>query len=245
MPDVKISDLTQATPASGEDFLFENAAGVFRKAPAGQANGVPILNADGKLAASLGGNASTLAALDANTALTDKLAVNRFLADEAALQAVDTTSGVTDNEIAWTSDYGILWVYDAADSASAATHQVVAPTTGSGRWVARQFPTYGSNSNGSYQLFGDGTCVCWGSVSVSFSSVSAASAVWTFPYTGFTAVPIVLPALNAGGSLTTQEFFAAADPISATQATIYAQQYKGVSVTGTVTVAVEARGRWY
>jgi len=253
MADKLISQLTQQVPADNDPFVFQKIADdIFYKALANAANGIPILDASAKIVQRLSyeGVASGVPTLDANTVLTDKLAINRVLASETALAAVDTTSGVTDGEIAWTSDQGLLWMYQSASIAMPSTHRVVAPTTGNGRWIARQFPTYGSNSNGSYVQFADGTQICWiDSIAVPYVTGYTLRTIWTYPASFIDSnvfgVPTVDSSSNASMTASARPkgipYF---DALAASAEIGFVSDNKYIS-TESATACVVAIGRWY
>lgn len=75
----------------------------------------------------------------------------------------------------------------AVDPASGSTYKV--PLIGSGGVIE-----YGSNSNGSYVRFADGTQICWGAVQVSYVNSSTLFGPWTYP-AAFTSTPNIVATL--------------------------------------------------
>lgn len=75
----------------------------------------------------------------------------------------------------------------AVDPASGSTYKV--PLIGSGGVIE-----YGSNSNGSYVRFADGTQICWKAVQVSYTNSYGLSSLWSYP-AAFTSSPNIVATL--------------------------------------------------
>lgn len=110
----------------------------------------------------------------------------------------------------------------------------------------------GSNGNGSYIRFGDGTQVCWAEVKATYFSGSYASVTWTYPkpfYSEpeFVGATIVSPNLRGSTALTNLDL---GPPFirnsSGTSVTIRVSALGGKSwgEGDEIYLKVEAKGRW-
>ena len=150
------------TPSPGDWLLGGLASGTgVGKLPLGQTNGVPLLNASGALASADAylSRGSVTNAVDWNT-LTDagtyEIGSSAFGAGSANMPPATTQQGhllvfktseaATQVYVPKGSDPGIYWRQYAGGTWSS--------------WAAAGV-TYGSNSNGSYIRFADGTQICW------------------------------------------------------------------------------------
>jgi len=157
-----VRDAPTITPSPGDWLLGGLASGTgVGKLPIGQANGVPLLNAIGALASADAylDRGVLNSAVDWNTltnAGTYEIGSGAFGAGSANKPPATTqqghllvfkTSGATTQVyVPKGSDPGVYWRQYAGDAWSS--------------WAAGGV-TYGSNSNGSYIRFADGTLICW------------------------------------------------------------------------------------
>jgi hypothetical protein len=244
-----VRDAPTVTPSPGDWLLGGLASGTgVGKVPIGQANGVPLLNVYGALASAdayLSRGAIT-SAVDWNTltnAGTYEIASGAFgtgsantppaVTQQGHLLVLKTSGATTQVYVPQGGDPGIYWrQYAGGAWSSWATASVM----------------YGSNSNGSYIRFADGTQICWASHSdSSFGSVSTGddanykyrTKTWAFP-AAFTAAPAVQVSGDVAGArvdvLNTHS-------VTTTQCTLEVGQYNtsGVTVSACHTLAI---GRW-
>ncbi|AYJ74678.1 tail protein [Thermus phage phiKo] len=150
------------TPSPGDWLLGVLAGGTeVGKLPIGQADGVPLLNASGALASADAylSRGSVTSAVDWNTltnAGTYEIASGAFgtgsantppaVTQQGHLLVLKTSGATTQVYVPKSADPGIYWrQYAGGTWSSWATAGVM----------------YGSNSNGSYIRFADGTQICW------------------------------------------------------------------------------------
>jgi len=151
------------TPSPGDWLLGGLASGTgVGKLPIGQANGVPLLNDSGALASADAylSRGSVTSAVDWNTltnAGTYEIASGAFgtgsantppaVTKQGHLLVLKTSGATTQVYVPKSADPGIYWrQYAGGTWSSWATAGVM----------------YGSNSNGSYIRFADGSQICWG-----------------------------------------------------------------------------------
>lgn len=102
----------------------------------------------------------------------------------------------------------------------------------------------GSNVNGEYVRYADGTQICWNYNAGSLASTSASGslfrttteATWTFPK-----VFIVAPVVIAAPNITSR--FGAVGAVTTTTADF--RHFSAVTASGTVDTMVMATGRWF
>lgn len=98
----------------------------------------------------------------------------------------------------------------------------------------------GSNANGGYVRFADGTQICWQVHSnPSWTGSNNTSATWTYP-AAFSAIPVVNPTILTG---LPNQFNASVSGQTATSAPIFTGGT--TSSGGPATTYVTAIGRWY
>jgi len=117
---------------------------------------------------------------------------------------------------------------------------------------------YGSNANGEYIRFADGTQICWGEVITAFNDVLQLLRVWTFP-AAFVSGPEVLATIRHDPNVTVYtnggaggiayighvRFDAAVTTGTSTRIVVAHNSSGGDFVSGDqVAVAVQAIGRW-
>lgn len=103
----------------------------------------------------------------------------------------------------------------------------------------------GSNANGEYVRYADGTQICWHNVSAQDASF-AAGAIWASPSATDWILPaafVAPPSAFAGGAGSSSRWFLV-DTSVGTQATIIVYSYS-VRAVGSITVRVSAIGRWF
>jgi len=168
------------TPSPGDWLLGGLASGTgVGKIPLGQGNGVPLLNANGALASADAylNRGFVTSAVDWNTLTT---------AGTYAIYAEAFGDGSA-NTPPTTYRYGTLLVLASGPSSETIT-QIYIPHTADGAIHFRQYFTtwspwfaagaiYGSNSNGSYIRFSDGTQICWAKQSSTQWSASTQSRI--------------------------------------------------------------------
>jgi len=246
----RIRDLTALIPAEGDFVAADKPAGATYKLPLGLANGVPILDASGALAAGSAylDRGYLNSAIDWNTITTAgvyRVGENAFGPGSANTPPAVYRSGVLLVLVSGTTVQQI-YIPHITDGGMY-FRQTLDPTYVWGPWFTAGYRS-GSNSNGYYIRFADGTQICWAShPDSSFGSVQVGedanyryrTKIWTFPAT-FTAAPAVLATGDISG--------ARVDVITAygantTQCTLEAGQYN----TSTVDVGAFytfAIGRW-
>jgi hypothetical protein len=159
----RIRDLRVLTPATGDYLAADKPAGDTYKLPIGQANGVPFLNASGALAS------------------TDAY-LNRGYYSAPVDWNTLTTAGVygiysgafgegSANTPPATYKYGTLLVLASGPSSAIITQIYIPHHTDFAIYFRQFFSAWGpwfatgaisgSNSNGSYTRFADGTQICW------------------------------------------------------------------------------------
>jgi len=244
-----VRDAPTITPSPGDWLLGGLASGTgVGKLPIGQANGVPLLNASGALA-----SADAYLSRGSLTSAVNWNTLTNAGTYEVASGAFDTGSANTPPAV---TQQGHLLVLKT----SGATTQVYVPKSADPGIYWRQyaggtwFPwatagvMYGSNSNGSYTRFADGTQICWASHDpASFGSMLTGSdanykyktKTWVFP-AAFTAVPVATTSGDISGP---RVDILNAIVSTTTQCSLEAGQYN----TSAVDVAVFytlAIGRW-
>ena len=244
-----IRDAPTITPSPGDWLLGGLASGTgVGKLPIGQANGVPLLNASGAFA-----NADAYldrgvlnSAVDWNTltnAGTYEIGSGAFgtgsanrppaVTQQGHLLVLKTSEATTQVYVPRNSDPGIYWRQYAG-----------------GTWFpwATAGTMYGSNSNGSYIRFADGTQICWASHSdSSFNNILIGNDTnykyrpkyWLFP-AAFANTPVVTSSGDIEGARV--DILNSYDS-STTQCTIEVGQYNTstIVVTSCYTLAI---GRW-
>ena len=175
--------------SAGKFYIALNGSWVEAPQERGQAGGFPLLDASGKLAAPdsyMYRGYFDFDNVDWNTKV------------EAGLYKVgNATSGAGANQPPAIYKFGHLIVFTTDDNqATWGVTQIYIPHQDSDPFIyIRQkwqylsawmsWKTlgvhYGSNANGSYVRFADGTQICWGSVTLTYSSVAVLDKVWTFP----------------------------------------------------------------
>ncbi len=237
------------TPSPGDWLLGGLASGTgVGKLPIGQANGVPLLNASGALASADAylSRGSVTSAVDWNTltnAGTYEIASGAFgtgsantppaVTQQGHLLVLKTSGATTQVYVPKSADPGIYWrQYAGGTWSSWATASVM----------------YGSNSNGSYIRFADGTQICWASHDpTSFGSMQTGTdtnykyknKTWVYP-AAFAAAPIVTAGGDVAGARVDVINVFGTDP---TGCTLEAGQYNttAVDVSAFYTLAI---GRW-
>lgn len=118
-------------------------------------------------------------------------------------------------------------------------------------WVVDRQIERGSNANGKYVRFADGTQRCWEKLTLSYGAGSYCSATWTFP-AAFVSAPegLVATTESTGGATPVDTELAAIRAYSATTtaATIRQPRISGLTsfqVGDTLDAAVSAEGNWY
>jgi hypothetical protein len=237
------------TPSPGDWLLGGLASGTgVGKLPIGLANGVPLLNASGALASAdayLNRGAvtsavdwDTLTAAGVYEIVSGAFGTGSANTPPAATQqghllVLKTSGATTQVYVPKSADPGIYWRQYAGGTWSS--------------WATAGM-MYGSNSNGSYIRFADGTQICWASHDPnSFGSVVGGddtnykyrTKTWVYP-AAFTAAPAIFVLADFTGA---RLDFGTANGVSATQCTLEAGQYGGnaANLANFYSLAI---GRW-
>lgn len=271
MVDKLISELLLGTPAANDPLVFQKIAdGLFYKVLANAANGIPILDASGKVTQRLSYEAvaNGVATLDGSvlvpvaqlpTATAGAESPNKLpiLDSAGALGIVRTLAGGNKTVLALNTTDGksYQFITRSADGAVAFYNSTDVNTVlllgpgvtdikdGNGRLLV----DYGSNANGYYARFSSGVQIAW----VRLGSTTPATAYggsgfyysvvsWTFP-ASFIATPwVVTDTQRTGGAMT---WMAGPQQVTTTAANS-AICYSANTSTALVPVFV-AIGRWF
>lgn len=119
-----------------------------------------------------------------------------------------------------------------------------------GDWRVLGAPEYGSNANGEYTKFADGTMICTGEVDLAYGGSAYCSSAWTFPAAFSEAPSTTASATNTAGYTPNEtELLSTRAPSATTSSGVF----RIARVTGatdfqpgdTVTVNATAIGRWF
>jgi len=223
MADKKISQLTLTTPVAGDYLVFEEAAsGLFRAVKIASPNGIASLDANSKVplselpASTVGApSPNSLALLDGGGALQ----IYRTLAGvNQPLLMLGTTDVKSYLLVARTDGSLALWNSTDANNVLLLGPGPTDLLDGYGRRIVYS----GSNANGSYVRFSDGTQICFQSYVLTGTSYTRSvqgiteyyqDNLWTYP-AAFVAVPYTYisgvnynNAIGWGTSTTTQQNF--------------------------------------